>query len=330
MEHTLCMSPLLQSHLLSFSQRLPFTEACNLLNEVLEECGANASQSQRLMQYFGCDELVEAELSESGFVAKDNETSAAIVYSQVDGGLILTDEGYKETKVGRIFSGDGIEQISSENLSVEKRNKLSNSDFIAEMGSHTSFFERYTPLLQAHVEKAPSAELVCISDGARWIENWQKEYFPQAVCILDIFHALEHLSIFAKQIFSGEQASKWIESQQNMLLCSQTQEVIENITLLAENQNQSIKIIAHKLIGYYKSNLHRMDYKTYLSKGYCIGSGAIESAVSTLLQQRCKLVGQRWTSRVNAVLNIRAMHLSKKWNNMVHIINHRMGIKLTA
>ena len=50
-----------------------------------------------------------------------------------------------------------------------------------------------------------------------------------------------------------------------------------------------------------------MKYPEYraksMSKGYCIGNGAIESAISTV----CKLVGQRWTKRVAAVLNIRAV-----------------------
>ena len=73
-----------------------------------------------------------------------------------------------------------------------------------------------------------------------------------------------------------------------------------------------------------------MKYDEYLSAGYCIGSGAIESAISTVVQQRCKLVGQRWTERVTAVLNIRAVFKSGKKEKLRNIINAKMGYKNAA
>ncbi|MCC5946153.1 MAG: hypothetical protein JJT94_14580 [Bernardetiaceae bacterium] len=47
---------------------------------------------------------------------------------------------------------------------------------------------------------------------------------------------------------------------------------------------------------YFKKNRYRMDYAQYLAKGWCIGSGAIESAHRTLIQERMKLSGQRTTT----------------------------------
>ncbi|MEQ8703416.1 MAG: hypothetical protein RIC19_05835 [Phaeodactylibacter sp.] len=68
-----------------------------------------------------------------------------------------------------------------------------------------------------------------------------------------------------------------------------------------------------------------MKYDEYRKAGYCIGSGAIESAISTVVQQRCKLVGQRWTKRVAAVLNLRAAFKSGKRDGIRQIINKQMG-----
>jgi len=65
-------------------------------------------------------------------------------------------------------------------------------------------------------------------------------------------------------------------------------------------------------------------------KGFCIGSGAIESAISTVVQQRCKLVGQRWTKRVTAVLNIRAVFKSSKKAELRKLICAQMGLKTAA
>ncbi len=73
-----------------------------------------------------------------------------------------------------------------------------------------------------------------------------------------------------------------------------------------------------------------MKYDEYVSAGYCIGSGAIESAISTVVQQRCKLVGQRWTKKVIAVLNVRAVFKSGKKEKLKGIINAKMGYKNAA
>src|SRR3712207_7999778 len=44
----------------------------------------------------------------------------------------------------------------------------------------------------------------------------------------------------------------------------------------------------------FRSNAHRMEYPEYLARGWCIGSGAVESACKTVVGQRLKLAGMRW------------------------------------
>ncbi|TXB67891.1 hypothetical protein [Phaeodactylibacter luteus] len=73
-----------------------------------------------------------------------------------------------------------------------------------------------------------------------------------------------------------------------------------------------------------------MKYDEYRKAGYCIDSGAIESAISTVVQQRCKLVGQRWTQSVTAVLNLRAAFKSGKQDGIRRIINAQMDHPWTA
>ena len=73
-----------------------------------------------------------------------------------------------------------------------------------------------------------------------------------------------------------------------------------------------------------------MKYNEYRDAGYCIGSGAIESAIGTVVQQRCILVGQRWTKRVISVLNIRAIFKSGKREKLRAIINQEMGASEAA
>jgi hypothetical protein len=48
------------------------------------------------------------------------------------------------------------------------------------------------------------------------------------------------------------------------------------------------------VLGYLQKNVPRMDYPSYLKKGWLIGSGAVESACKTVVGQRLKLAGMRW------------------------------------
>lgn len=49
-----------------------------------------------------------------------------------------------------------------------------------------------------------------------------------------------------------------------------------------------------------------MIYKTFKEKGYVIGSGPIEVAHRSVIQQRMKLSGQKWSIKgANAIANLR-------------------------
>lgn len=254
-----------------------------------------------------------------------------VLYAQVDGGYLFTDEGYQETKVGRVFKASHIDRISSDNEGVKRRNQLGRSDYMANLGHYEAFTHRFDQLLNKHLDQASPYHLVLISDGAEWIANWQNERFPEATMILDFYHALEHLGTYAKMVFSSPtKRDNWMGQRKKELLTGQLDRVIEAITEKQKGRRASIEQKAQTLVAYYEKNRYRMKYQEYLDKGFCIGSGAIESAISTLLQQRCKLVGQRWTDRVAAVLNLRAMYMSQKKDKIIQIISEHMGASLAA
>ncbi len=52
--------------------------------------------------------------------------------------------------------------------------------------------------------------VVILIDGATWIRNMKKEFFPDAQQILDLFHAKENTHKFSKFIFQDEEkAETW-------------------------------------------------------------------------------------------------------------------------
>ena len=338
MKHDIAISPLLQSHMLEFANDQPFERAMDLLGTALPAVHMGSSQSQRLTQYYGNHESVEEVLQSPGFsfepdpkVQSEATVGQDVLYVEVDGGHLRTDEGYRETKVGRIFAGHHLVKKSSDNEDVGLRMALEKSDYLAQLGYHGEFTARFDELICAHLQQAPKAQMVAISDGAEWIGKWLTERYPKATVILDFYHALEHLADFALIVLPSEAERKsWIELQRKQLLSGRLDQVIRAVKEKSKGCGRSITEKAGQLIAYYEKNRYRMKYDEYRAAGYCIGSGAIESAISTVVQQRCKLVGQRWTKRVTAVLNIRAIFKSGKREKLRAIINREMGCRQVA
>lgn len=333
MSHGIAISPLLQSHMLEFANEQPFERAMALLKTALPAVHAGSSQSQRLTQFFGGLPEVEEVLTSPGFVLSQAPPDVAekpptqdVLYVQVDGGHLRTDEGFRETKVGRIFAGKHIVQKSSDNEHVNLRMGLEESDYLAHLGHFSGFTARFDKLVHAHLQQSPSAQIVAISDGAEWIANWLSNKHSSAIVILDFFHALEHLAEFASLVFTSDaNRLAWIECQRKRLLDGQLDQIIADINMKTQGRRKAVGDKAQQLIAYYEKNRYRMKYNEYRAAGYCIGSGAIESAISTVVQQRCKLVGQRWTKKVTAVLNVRALFKSGKREKLRAIINQQMG-----
>ena len=59
-----------------------------------------------------------------------------------------------------------------------------------------------------------------------------------------------------------------------------------------------------------------MYYDNYLSKGYPIGTGVIESACSHVVKQRTEITGARWgISGAEAILKLRSVKQSNEWED---------------
>jgi hypothetical protein len=68
------------------------------------------------------------------------------------------------------------------------------------------------------------------------------------------------------------------------------------------------------LVNYFEENRYRMDYILYRTRGYQIGSGAMESLHRTASQARLKIPGGRWLEETSqAIFNLRMMAMVGKW-----------------
>ena len=303
------ISAKLQENLCLLGQSEVFEDGSMLLKKLLG-LNMSAKQIQRVSESYGAliEEKEQNSISnEEGLKA---EKEKDLTYVMVDGSMIFTrEEGWKEIKVGRIFRAESIVQVQ------EKRKEITQSSYLCHIGKHTDFLAK----VNNHVE--PYLNKVCIGDGAKWIWNWADDNYPEMVQILDLFHALEKLSEYAKAQYPDIiEKNKWIETQKKFLLTDNVATVIKTVSETITKTTEAKKT-QEALISYFTNNQKRMQYGTYKAKGYCVGSGAIESAHRNVVQQRLKLSGQRWSlNGAQQIVNLRAYHKSNRWNEVVEII----------
>ena len=156
-------------------------------------------------------------------------------------------------------------------------------------------------------------ELIFVCDGAVWIWNLVQQYYPQAVQIVDWYHATTHLEKIAVMAFSDLTERKvWLANVKESLWHGQVQEVIRTCQeLVPQHPNVEPEI------AYFVNNETRMDYARFRAAGYAIGSGTIESACKQIVAQRLRKSGAQWTVK-GAVhtAKARAAWLSGEWDSL--------------
>lgn len=164
--------------------------------------------------------------------------------------------------------------------------------------------------------------LVFLSDGERALHDRQGEYLPEGtICILDLFHVMEHLWkaawCFFEESKEKREAQEWVEKELRMLLEGKVRYVISGLRQMATKRG--LKGSGRKTIGevsgYFARNRGRMKYDEYLSAGYPIGSGVVEGACRHLVKDRMERAGMRWhPDGAQAMLDLRGTYLNGDWD----------------
>jgi hypothetical protein len=112
----------------------------------------------------------------------------------VDGSILLTIEaGWKEIKLGRVFKSSSLLPQSA------YRQWIRESEYVAHLG-HRSKFENLMSLLIDAPYKQSCNQIVFVGDGAGWQWSWVEAEYPNAIQILDFYHAMEHIGRYLKEV----------------------------------------------------------------------------------------------------------------------------------
>jgi hypothetical protein len=147
-----------------------------------------------------------------------------------------------------------------------------------------------------------------------WVkDNKMEEHFDGI--ILDIIHVSEYVWDAATAIFGEKSRSKstWVRGVLIDLLNSKTTKVIKDLKRI-NNQKQlsdTKQKQVEKAITYFTNHQHKMDYKTFIKKGYPVSSALVEAACGHLVKERMEQSGMRWSSQgAQNIMDIRAVKLN--------------------
>jgi len=154
---------------------------------------------------------------------------------------------------------------------------------------------------------------VVLGDGAPWIWNLAEEHFPDALQIVDWFHAKEHLSTVAKAIYgaTSELAARWARERHAELDAGDLPTVVRALETHASAHDE-----ARKCVEYLQHNRSRMRYPEFHAQGLCTSTGVVEAGCKVAIGTRLKRAGMHWTlPGANAIIALRCTKLSGRFED---------------
>lgn len=237
---------------------------------------------------------------------KDGQREARREQSRQEGKQTRGPSGYREVGCGTIslydLEGERLRTVRTARMPESKKRTLKRQ-------------------LVAEVENAfrqqPQMRLVKVADGA--LDNWEflSKDLPPGVEVVDFYHAAEHLKRAFDHVYGeGSPKARACFAEYRHVLLEADDGVEKVIRTLAYHHKRKPRCVKLKQeLEYFRRNRSRMDYARLRAQNLPIGSGVVEATCKTLVTQRMKRSGQRWTrDGGQAILTFRALAQSDRFD----------------
>ena len=157
-----------------------------------------------------------------------------------------------------------------------------------------------------------------IGDGAEWIWNLVAEHFPDAVQIVDLYHARQHLWEVARKLYPNDEVKQkaWMKVHQKRLLDKGKIKKLVDALRSIETANPEVADKIRTEADYFERNAERMRYPKFRRQHLFVGSGVIEAGCKTVIGSRLKQSGMFWTVRgANAILALRCSDINGRFED---------------
>ena len=170
--------------------------------------------------------------------------------------------------------------------------------------------------VEAILHSRPDLRLLKLADGV--VDNWTflSNKLPPGEELIDFFHASEHVHDAIASVYGDATLETQFRAGK---LCESLRDDVDGVAKVIRAMQHLAKKHPGKLVRrahiYFRTNRKRMNYAALAARGFPIGSGVVEAACKTLVTQRMKLSGMRWsTSGAQAILTPRGWDQSERFD----------------
>jgi hypothetical protein len=158
-----------------------------------------------------------------------------------------------------------------------------------------------------------AARRAVLGDGAKWIWSLADEHFPDAVQIVDLYHAKGHLWDVAKAIYGAgsDLAAQWAKQRRDQLDEGKIDDILAALGAHAATNEE-----ARTCVDYVTHNRDRLRYPEFRAQGLCTSTGVVEAGCKVAIGTRCKRAGMHWTvAGADAIIALRCCQLSGRFED---------------
>jgi hypothetical protein len=284
-----------------------FGESSRKVAELLGEV-VSAKTIERLVHQVGGQVLREQDRQLEAFRQSRQppagEAHPKRLYVTADGTTAHERDGWHEVKAGRLYWEDETFQRHAWTLG-----RFDDSETF---GWHLWLAACRCGLREAE-------EVVFLGDGAAWIRSEKERHFQRATFIVDWYHASEHVWDCGKALWGEGTAAteRWSREREGWLWEGQPGRLLADLAQAIPRHRGGKREALDGLERYVRTNEEQMRYDLFRSKGYDIGSGAVEGACNHVIKKRLKQSGMIWTRQGSSTtLALRVTWLNGQWSHL--------------
>jgi hypothetical protein len=157
-------------------------------------------------------------------------------------------------------------------------------------------------------------QLTVIGDGAAWIWNLAAATFPGATCIVDLYHARQHLHSLTRSLefMLNDRKDEWLAARLEDLDYGDIDGIAAAVREYPLEGAKKDEVETE--LGYFLNNAPRMRYHWFRSRGLFTGSGVVEAGCKAVIGQRLKQSGMHWTvAGADSIITLRCAEASSQW-----------------
>jgi hypothetical protein len=296
---------------LELAASLPYREAAQRLGE-LTGLALGPETLRRLALDVGttiadAEEQAAAEVARTQEAAEPVERAPGLLVVETDGTMIRYRDGWHEVKVGLVAGWEGGRLQRPSYVAAREPAETFGPHLLAEAARRGGLeIARWAGGITGR-GLAVLREALILGDGAAWIWKLADDHWTDRVEVVDFYHASEHLAVAAQAAFGDTpDARAWLTRLRRTLLAAGPDPVLAALGRLTAPTPATRETLRRER-GYFRQHADRMAYPTLRLDALPIGSGAIESAATHVVQIRLKRPGMRWSQDgARAVLALRA------------------------